>query len=206
MDTFFLFSAVLYCLMFRQSLGRVKSLRFGGPPRPVPPPHLTPCPGVTAPYLPPPRCPQGRCRGRGSAAPRCGQHGSPSPSRARTPSRPRWHSQHFSPASRGEQSCWCWSCWCQQAPSPPTAKTGKLKPRPWLWNPLTPRMGQVPRLLQPLQNDSCWFKPHQILDIAWTFGVDHLILGLGSSISQPTVFFPMQQPHLKLQINKWPDN
>lgn len=65
--------------------------------------HLpTPCHGVVPPYLPPPRCPQGQCLGRGSAAPHCGRRGSPSPSRARTPSRLRWRSRHFSPASRGK--------------------------------------------------------------------------------------------------------
>lgn len=69
-------------------------------PQPAPPPHPTPCPGVMASYLPPPRCPRGQCPGHGSAAPRCGRRGSPSPSRARTPSRLRWHSRRFSPANK----------------------------------------------------------------------------------------------------------
>lgn len=73
------------------------------PSWPAPRPHATPRPGVMVPYLPLPRCPRGQCPGRGSAAPRCGRHGSPSPSRAHTPSRLRWRSQHFSPASTGAE-------------------------------------------------------------------------------------------------------
>lgn len=79
---------------------------------------------------------------------------------------------------------------------PTHCKDRTPKPWPWLWNAFTPRMGQAPSLLQPLQNDSCWFESHQILGTAWIFGADHLTLGLGSSVSQLTAFFPIQQLHL----------
>lgn len=103
-------------------------------PSPAPSP---PCRWVTEPYLPPPRCPQGRCPGRGSSAPRCGRRGSPSPSRARTPSRPRWRSRRSSPArSRGAElqqgghqsreapsSC---RDGCTPTPTPPSAPIGTM--------------------------------------------------------------------------------
>lgn len=55
-------------------------------------------------HLPLPRCLQGRCPGRGSFAHPCGLSGSPYPSQAHTPSRPRWHSQHCVPAEAGRLS------------------------------------------------------------------------------------------------------
>lgn len=93
-------------------------------------------PSHPMPYLPPPRCPQGRCRGHESAAPRCGRHGSPSPFRARTPSGPRWHSQHSSPAGGGAElrqwGCPTGRCSIQQSwvhPNPiPSFRTHPLGP------------------------------------------------------------------------------
>lgn len=69
---------------------------------PTSPSHsLAPSPPM--PYLPPPRCPQGRCHERESAAPHCGRHGSPSPFQAHTPSGPRWRSRHSSPMGGGAE-------------------------------------------------------------------------------------------------------